>query len=52
MTIVEAINFYHSLERFGIKPGLERIKKLAEKIGSPHKRLKFIHVAGDRKSVV
>ena len=30
----------------GIKPGLERTQALLEKLGNPHRRLKFIHVAG------
>lgn len=42
----EAVNYYHSLEKFGIMPGLERISLLCERLGSPHKKLKFIHVAG------
>lgn len=46
MTLTEAVDYYHSLEKFGIKPGLERITLLCEKLGSPHKKLKFIHVAG------
>lgn len=41
-----AEEFYHSLERFGIKPGLQRIRKLLELLGNPQNRLKFIHVAG------
>lgn len=46
MTLGDSVNFYHSLEKFGIMPGLERIKLLCERLGSPHKKLKFIHVAG------
>ena len=46
MTLGEAVNYYHSLEKFGIMPGLERITLLSERLGSPHKKLKFIHVAG------
>lgn len=30
----------------GIKPGLERMEKLMELLDYPHRRLKFIHVAG------
>ena len=30
----------------GIKPGLERTEALLERLGYPHRRLKFIHVAG------
>ena len=46
MTLSEAVDYYHSLEKFGIQPGLERISVLCERLGSPHKKLKFIHVAG------
>lgn len=46
MTLGDSVNFYHSLEKFGIMPGLERIRLLCERLGSPHKKLKFIHVAG------
>jgi len=30
----------------GIKPGLERMEALLERLGHPHRRLKFVHVAG------
>ncbi|CAG7655359.1 bifunctional folylpolyglutamate synthase/dihydrofolate synthase [Paenibacillus allorhizosphaerae] len=30
----------------GIKPGLERMEQLMERLGNPHRRLKFIHIAG------
>lgn len=35
-----------SLGRFGIKPGLDTIKHLAIKLGSPEKKFKSIHIAG------
>lgn len=35
-----------SLQRFGIKPGLERISNLLSKIGNPQKNFKSIHIAG------
>ncbi len=35
-----------ALQRFGIKPGLERTLALLDEIGNPHKSLKIIHVAG------
>ncbi len=40
------LDFFHSLERFGIKPGLERILELLELLGNPQEKLKFLHVAG------
>lgn len=46
MTAKEAVEYYHSLQQFGINPGLERISALCEKLGNPQKELKFVHVAG------
>ena len=46
MTHSEAMEFIHSMERFGSKPGLRRVTMLLERMGNPQKRLKFIHVAG------
>lgn len=45
-TIDEALEWLNGLLKFGIKPGLERIKWLLEKLGYPERRLKTIHVAG------
>lgn len=42
----EAVDWINGLIPFGIRPGLERIRLLMEKLGNPHRRLKFIHVAG------
>ncbi|MBR5233715.1 MAG: bifunctional folylpolyglutamate synthase/dihydrofolate synthase [Clostridia bacterium] len=44
--MTNAENYYHSLLTFGIMPGLERIKILLERLGSPEKDLHCIHVAG------
>lgn len=46
MNCTQAIEYIHSLEKFGIKPGLERIKALCELLGNPQDKLKVIHVAG------
>ncbi len=46
MNCNEAIEYIHSLEKFGIKPGMERIRALCEALGNPQKKLKVIHVAG------
>lgn len=46
MNYEQAINYIHSLNRFGIHPGLERIEELCAAVGNPQDRLKFIHVAG------
>ncbi|MNB67669.1 Folylpolyglutamate synthase [compost metagenome] len=45
-TYTEAVNWINGLIPFGIRPGLDRIEKLMEYLGHPHRRLKFIHVAG------
>lgn len=42
----ELLEKLFSLQRFGIKPGLERTLKLAEKVGNPHLKFKSVHVAG------
>lgn len=46
MTYSKALSYIHSRLKFGIHPGLERIKALLERLGNPHEKLKFIHVAG------
>lgn len=46
MTAEEALTFIHSVKWQGSKPGLERIRELLDRLGSPQRRLKFIHVAG------
>ena len=45
-TVEEAVAFFHSLERFGVNPGLERIGALCEILGHPEKRCRYVHVAG------
>lgn len=42
----DALNYIHSLLRFGIKPGLQRIKALLNELGNPQDGLKFVHIAG------
>ena len=46
MNCEEAIAYIHSLEKFGIRPGLERISELCKLLGNPQIGMKFIHVAG------
>ncbi len=46
MTYEQALNYIHGLNRFGIKPGLERINALLNELGNPQSSLNFIHVAG------
>ncbi|GAB6991414.1 bifunctional folylpolyglutamate synthase/dihydrofolate synthase [Paenibacillus pini] len=45
-TYREAADWINGLIPFGIRPGLDRIEALMEKLGHPHRRLKFVHVAG------
>lgn len=45
-TYSEAVDWITGLIPFGIRPGLERIERMMEELGNPHRRLKFIHVAG------
>jgi len=46
MNYTKALQYIHSLHRFGIKPGLERIAALCNPLGSPQERLRCVHVAG------
>ncbi|MQR95400.1 bifunctional folylpolyglutamate synthase/dihydrofolate synthase [Fictibacillus phosphorivorans] len=42
----EALEWIHSLLKFGIKPGLKRVEWLLERTGSPEKKIMCIHIAG------
>jgi dihydrofolate synthase/folylpolyglutamate synthase len=42
----EAVDYIGSLGVLGWKPGLERFTALCERLGSPHKKLKAIHIGG------
>ncbi|MBR2615989.1 MAG: bifunctional folylpolyglutamate synthase/dihydrofolate synthase [Clostridia bacterium] len=46
MNYEEALKFIHSNFWQGSKPGLERTEKLLSLMGDPHKKLRFVHVAG------
>jgi dihydrofolate synthase/folylpolyglutamate synthase len=46
MDLSSALNKIYSMHQFDIKLGLERIELLLEKIGNPHKDLKYFHIAG------
>lgn len=43
---MNAIEKIHSLDTFGSRPGLDRIKKFLDILGNPQDKLKFVHVAG------
>ena len=46
MQYKQALDYVNSRLTFGIKPGLERIKKLLSLMGDPQNELKYVHVAG------
>jgi len=46
MNYQEAMVYLNHVEYFGSKPGLSRIGALLEKLGSPQKGMRFIHIAG------
>jgi len=46
MNYEQALDFIHSTHKFGSKLGLHNIGVLLELMGNPHKKLKFVHVAG------
>lgn len=46
MNYKEVINYIENSMRFGCRPGLERTSQLLELLDNPHKKLRFVHVAG------
>ena len=46
MKYIEALEYIESLNKYGIIPGLENIKRLCERLGNPQDKLSFIHIAG------
>ena len=46
MTAEQAIEYIHSVCWKGSIPGLGRTRTLLEKMGNPHEKLKYIHIAG------
>lgn len=46
MDYSQSLEKVNSLLKFGIKPGLERIAELLNRLGNPQDKLKFVHVAG------
>lgn len=46
MTYEQSLIYIHSLNKFGINPGLERIEALCAAVGNPQDKLKFVHIAG------
>ena len=46
MTVQEALSYIHSVCWKGSVPGLSRTTELLNRLGNPHKKLKFVHIAG------
>ena len=46
MNYNEALNFIHSRDKFGSRPGMERIDALCKAFDNPQDGLKYVHVAG------
>lgn len=46
MNYEEALNYIHGTLKFGSKLGLHNITDLLDLMGNPHKKLKYVHVAG------
>jgi dihydrofolate synthase/folylpolyglutamate synthase len=46
MNFEEAVDWLYGFQKFGIKPGLERISYIADELGNPQKKYKVIHVGG------
>ena len=42
----ESLTYLYSLQLFGIKLGLENIRKLLSRVGNPQQHLRIIHIAG------
>ncbi len=46
MQYEDALSWIHGIGRFGMNPGLERIKALLGLLGEPQKKLKCLHIGG------
>ena len=46
MTQQEVMAYVEELGRYGVRPGLENMENLMEKLGNPQKELSFVHIAG------
>lgn len=46
MNYAQAIKKIEILREYGSRPGLDRIKKLLDKIGNPQDKLSFVHITG------
>ncbi len=46
MTGQEAVELIHEQAWVGQKPGLSRTRELMQRLGNPHKQLKYVHITG------
>ncbi|KEH99547.1 folylpolyglutamate synthase [Clostridium botulinum] len=46
MNYKEAMNYIEDSAKFSIKLGLSRTERILEILGNPHKKIKYIHIAG------
>ena len=46
MNYESALEYIHAVQWAGHKPGLSRTRTLLAALGDPHKKLRFVHVAG------
>jgi dihydrofolate synthase/folylpolyglutamate synthase len=46
VTYQECVDYLFNLHRFGIRLGLEKMRRLCAELGNPEQRLKFVHIAG------
>lgn len=46
MDYAEALKYIEGVSWLGVRPGLERVRALLERLGEPQRELKFVHVAG------
>jgi len=46
MLLEEQLPLLYARRRFGIKPGVERVVQLLERLGNPHQTFRTIHVVG------
>ena len=46
MTLREVMAYVQELGSYGVRPGLENMENLMEKLGNPQRELCFVHIAG------
>ncbi|NLM62458.1 MAG: bifunctional folylpolyglutamate synthase/dihydrofolate synthase [Clostridiales bacterium] len=46
LNYAEALEYIHGTKKFSTKPGLLRIENLLHEMGDPHKKMKYVHIAG------